>query len=542
MGTNISGMSSKFPLGDNLITSPGVGGRVKESDAPSSNGAPNTRPLPQDEEKMTSSSAHQGYAASSTNFTMRWNVDEKYRKRHSLSSLSDARQTVAKDSAPAKVRYERPSIEEIIFEEISESASNTRQTVNVQDPNLRDLVKRVKNNNLAVPIAAHTLLAAATRPDMQQTLMVYQQFDNLLNDKTGAKNVPRLHLYNSVKQMLEGPEHKKFWWSHQDYDYEYFGEEKNIPKQFWNDITEPNAQKLSDAAVICDSLSLKLNPFFVEQATKLIDKRSDERSEAFDELNDAIWNCDYPGKKEDVLKNPQKFVAESYNAISLALGGVGTHISILKRQMALCPELQTNENQQQIQMTDAVYEKACDVINQVDANRIENSAANIGYSRAQAGMTNSVTSFKSTQLDNFYFAPFRPTQLREALTFKETRKWIANKAQGHPSNQIKSATNIQRVSPPFQNAADLDVEQCKHFAKQAYICRASTNRRGAYERGKFSDCARFLSEITTLDGRYDLHPSETNESKHRIRDTSRKARTFLNHVLAGGAERIKPWP
>lgn len=295
---------------------------------------------------------------------MRWKVDEKYRKRHTLRP-HDARQTVAKDSTTAKARYERPGIEEISFGEISESASNTPQTMKKQDSNLRDLVKRVKNNNLAVPIAAHTLLATASLRDIQQTLMVFQQFDNLLNDKTGARNAPRLHLYNSVKQMLGGPEHKKFWWSHQDYDDEYFGEEKNIPKQFWNDITEPNAQKLSDAALTCESLALKLNPFFVEQTAKLMDKRSAERPEAFDELNYAIWHGDYPGKKEDVLKNPQKFIAESYNAMSLALGCVGTHISILKRQMAQRPELQTNENRQQIQMADAVYKKTCNVMDQV---------------------------------------------------------------------------------------------------------------------------------------------------------------------------------
>lgn len=366
MDANISGMSGKFSYGDNSFTLPAVDGRVKESDAPSrqalTHGAPNTRPLPQNEEKVTSSSAHQGYAASSSNSTVRWNVDEKYRKAPPPSSRVDARQTVAKDSTTAKARGERPSIKERIFGEFSESASNTHQTIKIQASELQNLVKRVKNNKLAVPINAHTLLAKATLSNMQETLVVYQEFDKLLNDKTGAENAPRLHLYNNVKQMLEGPELKQFWWSHQDYDYEYFGKEENIPKQFWNDITAPNAQKLSDAALTCESLTLKLDPFFVEQTAKLIDKRSAERSEAFDELNYAIWNGDYPGKKEDVLKNPQKFIAENYNAISLALGCVGTHISILKRQMAQRDELKTNENQQQIQTTDAVYKKTCDVM------------------------------------------------------------------------------------------------------------------------------------------------------------------------------------
>lgn len=323
VGANISGMSGKFPSGDYSFTSQDVDGHVKGTDACSRktlvNGDPNTRLLFQDEEKVTSSSAHQGYAASSANSTIRWNIDKKYRS----------------------------------------------QTIGKQDSNLQSLVKRVKNNNLADPIAAHALLATDTPRGMRQTLVAHQQFDNLLDDKTGARNAPLLHLYNSVKQMLGGPERKQFWWSHQDYDDEYFGEEKNIPKQFWNDITAPDAQKLSDAALTCESLALKLNPFFVEQTAKLIDKRSAEGSEAFDELNDVIWHGDYPGKKEDVLKNSRKFIAESYNAMSLALWCAGTHISILKRQMEQHPELQTDENQQKIQMTDAVYKNACDVMDQV---------------------------------------------------------------------------------------------------------------------------------------------------------------------------------
>ena len=393
MGANISGMSGKFLPGNGSFASSGVGGRAKESDEPSrrvlTNSAPNTRPLPKNEEKVTSSSAHQGYAAFSSNSTMRWNVDEKYRKTYSQRSQFDARKTVANDPTTAKARYERPSIEEIIFGGISESASNTRQAVKIQDPNLRDLVKRVKNDNFAVPIAVHTLLATATLRDMQQTLMVYQKLDNLFNDSAVPENLSRLHLYNSVKQMLGGPEHKMFWLSNQNYDYKYFGKEENIPKQFWNDIAKPNAQNLSDAALTCESLSLKLNPFFVEQTAKLIGKCSDERSEAFDKINEAIWHGSYPGKKEDVLKNPQEFIGESYNAMSLALGCVGTHISILKRQMAQRPKLQTNENQQQIQMADAVYEKTCDVMNRVYSSLKKKIMHDKMWGKLSFGSTNS---------------------------------------------------------------------------------------------------------------------------------------------------------
>lgn len=45
------------------------------------------------------------------------------------------------------------------------------------------------------------------------------------------------------------------------------------------------------------------------------------------------------------------------------LGCVGTHISILKRQMARRPELQANENVQQIQETDVAYINAYMVMN-----------------------------------------------------------------------------------------------------------------------------------------------------------------------------------
>jgi len=75
-------MSGKYPCGDNAFTSPSVGGGVKELDAPSrqafTQGAPNTRPPPKNEEKITPSSAYQSYAASSANSTMRRNINEQY--------------------------------------------------------------------------------------------------------------------------------------------------------------------------------------------------------------------------------------------------------------------------------------------------------------------------------------------------------------------------------------------------------------------------------------------------------------------------------
>ena len=300
VGANISGMSVKFPYGDNPFTSQGVGERAKESDAPSrqalTHGAPNTRPL----------------------------VDEIHGKRFFPSPLCNAWQ-----------------------------ATETRKK-------LQNLVERVKNENLEVPIAAHALLAAATLRDMQQTLMVYQELDNLLNDNTGAKNVLGLHLYKNVKELLGGPEPKNSE-SHHNYDDEYFGKKENIPKQFWNVITEPDAQKLSNANLPCWNLSEKLDPFFIEQTAKLRDKCSDEdtKSQAFDELNYAIWEGQYPGKKEGVLKNPERFIAKSYSAMSLALGLIGTHISIVKRQIEQRPELQTVENQEEIQETDRAYELTC---------------------------------------------------------------------------------------------------------------------------------------------------------------------------------------
>ena len=342
MGANISGMSGKFSYGNDSFISPSVGGRVKESAAQSrqalTNGDPNTRPLPRNEEKVTPSSARQSYVASSSNSTMRRDVEEKYRNRYIPSSLCNPWQTVAKN----------------VTTEIK--------------ANLQNLVKRVKNDDLAVPIAAHTLLEAATLRDMQATLKVYQELDNLLSDKPGAKNPPQLYLYNSVKQMLgggtpmdfSGARHNYDSKSRHNYDSEYFGKKENIPKQFWNDITEPHAQKLSDAMGSCGNLGL-LKSIFTEQAANLKDKCSHEntKSQAFDELNHAIWQGGYPGKKEDVLKNPKKFIAESYNAMSLSLGLVGTHISILKRQIEQHPELQTDEKQDEIQeTTDRAYKAA----------------------------------------------------------------------------------------------------------------------------------------------------------------------------------------
>lgn len=377
VGANISGMSGKFRCGDDSFISPSVGGRVKESDAPSrqalANSAPNTRPLPQNEEKVTSSSAHQGYAASSSHSTVRWKIDEKYRQTHSRGSLSDVQQTGAKDTT-AKPRFlagapwiESGTWKELYFEN-SENESNINQRAKIQDPKLRHLVKQVKNGNLAVPIAAHTLLAGAAERDMPQTLSVYQEFDSLLSDKASDKNPPILHLYNVVRRMAGGYSYRlgghsnwKFCLS-EEKDYKYFGPAKNIPEQFWDAINDPAPHKLNAAGVICEIYSKTLYPIFDEQSQKLISKLPNERSDAFDLLNATLWHNSYPGKKSKAIKNPQAFIAESYNAMSLALGCIRTHISILNRQIEQRRDLLTAEDRHQIQMTDIAYINACEVM------------------------------------------------------------------------------------------------------------------------------------------------------------------------------------
>jgi len=326
---------------------------------------------------LTSSSARQGYAASSSPSTARWNIDEKYRKTHCRESLSDVQQTGAKDTT-AKPRFlagapwrESGTWFEELYVEDSEGESSMRQTVKIQDSNLRYLVKQVKNGNLAVPIAAHTLLADATQRDMPQTLSAYQKFDSLLSDKASDKNPPILHLYNGVRRMVGGYSYRlgghsnwKFCLS-EEKDFKCFGPAKNIPEQFWDAINDPGSHKLNAAEVICENFSITLCAILKEQSKKLISQLPDERSEAFDLLNTALWNNAYPGKKSNVIKNPQAFIAESYNAISLALGCVGTHISILKRQIEQRRDLLTDEVQQQIQMTDIAYINACGVIDEV---------------------------------------------------------------------------------------------------------------------------------------------------------------------------------
>ncbi|WXK34563.1 phosphatidylserine/phosphatidylglycerophosphate/cardiolipin synthase family protein (plasmid) [Mycetohabitans rhizoxinica] len=138
--------------------------------------------------------------------------------------------------------------------------------------------------------------------------------------------------------------------------------------------------------------------------------------------------------------------------------------------------------------------------------------------------------FSSPILGNYYLAPFRPSTYKNSVLFG-AGKWIKQTIIRAPRNPLKSAKFIHNLSPDYRDANELTPEQCTHFARQAYLCRAAMNQRGVYERGRDSYGATYLFEVTTLHGGYDLHSAESPHAAQRMSQVAREAAVFLRHAF-----------
>ncbi|WP_338861852.1 hypothetical protein [Mycetohabitans rhizoxinica] len=138
--------------------------------------------------------------------------------------------------------------------------------------------------------------------------------------------------------------------------------------------------------------------------------------------------------------------------------------------------------------------------------------------------------FASPILGNYYLAPFRPSTYKNSVLFG-AGKWIKQTIIRAPRNPLKSAKFIHNLSPDYRDANELTPEQCTHFARQAYLCRAAMNQRGVYERGRDSYGATYLFEVTTLHGGYDLHSAESPHAAQRMSQVAREAAVFLRHAF-----------
>ena len=204
------------------------------------------------------------------------------------------------------------------------------------DVNLRGNVAQFFTESAAAP---HTLLDPGYHKDYQSTFKLHQQLDAACAEPPPAQ----LHLYNETRKALTQELHAGPALPFTETERLHYGEEASIPAQFRNAITHASPEQLNHAT---DQLEHLIGTYlqFANQAGSVLARNdrfmpaserstlTQHREAAFAHINQTVWQGRYPQK--DALAHPEAFVAKSHAAISLALGCVGAHISVVKQQMA----------------------------------------------------------------------------------------------------------------------------------------------------------------------------------------------------------------
>jgi hypothetical protein len=194
------------------------------------------------------------------------------------------------------------------------------------------------------PVTAHEVLDLGLVKDPVHAFKLVGQWDKTLRDHPATA---QLQQYAVVKERLGG--HRAL----RAEKHDFYG--PNVPRQFQETIASASAEKLQLAANECRRIGDLAANFAVEgekvaaapdktTPPSILPQLEATRAEAFANINKEIWLAEYdgagkvlcggyPGGQEAALADPQAFLAESHNALSLALGLAGQYISINKREL-----------------------------------------------------------------------------------------------------------------------------------------------------------------------------------------------------------------
>ena len=205
---------------------------------------------------------------------------------------------------------------------------------------------------------SHVLLSGAYTKDMRKSLDLWNAIET--KSKNDSRLESKLKLYERVKGAVGnviGSESSANT-HHQDtsYDPAFFGPVTDIPATFLNTIRAPesNLEAVAQAvAAQCQQLEQDyatfqqhaglLHAVSPKRASKEVKARYDAlHREAFEKINQSAWGrangTSVSGVKlADLVSSSAKrveFLADSYDAISTALGGAGTYLEIVKAKVA----------------------------------------------------------------------------------------------------------------------------------------------------------------------------------------------------------------
>lgn len=204
----------------------------------------------------------------------------------------------------------------------------------------------------------------------------------LMSDLDALGSHPRLHWYRRVQQVLGGTPPEKFKLGpEQEHQY---GPADSVPAPLRRAVLKPTAARLQETTAVIRDLALRYTHFV--DGVNVVLSRPDRhlakaqpqeherlRSLAFKQIQNDVWAGSYPQGMEKALKHPERFVSESYDALSLALGAAGVHLSTLKHELA---RHDTEQNRQAIIAADAEYKRAADMF---DAMYLPIKAADVTH-------------------------------------------------------------------------------------------------------------------------------------------------------------------
>ena len=212
------------------------------------------------------------------------------------------------------------------------------------------------NTNVRSPRMAHELMDTARMKDAQQVFNLVADYDAVLRIlKAQDRPIPpRMTQYSAVTEAFGGLDgdptygalpKDAFWGA-------------NVPLQMESSIASPSVQKVKTAEAECKRLAALGSALAIEGET-LMDKPDAHmktvraeldaaRQQAFRTINENIWGATYatdgsvtggfPGGMRKALAKPEKFLAQSHDALSSALGLTGVHLFVNKRQLAVAKQ------------------------------------------------------------------------------------------------------------------------------------------------------------------------------------------------------------